>query len=341
MTRNTLSIALLILNIGCKNASQPNSEQLTWKLVRNAELGYFHGLCFADQNHGWAVGDSGKILNTTDGGNSWKLLESNTTLSLKCIGFANALKGWIGAANNSIGMTTNGGVTWTWQSPPGESRRTFMAMSFLNENNGWIVDNYSGILHTEDGGVSWTPQTSGTNWAITSVQFLNAQEGWATATNRVILHTTDGGTNWTTITLDTLNYGNKVVVVYNDIFFVNRSKGWVATSPFFSNIDYHPTPIVSTSDSGKTWSCRFTPDNWNITAITFVNETFGWAASNDGILSTIDGGVSWAYTLQLPDGLFVDISLVDQSHIWALTFTGNIYRYQAVESIPNTNYGAF
>lgn len=317
--------------IGCKETENPtelNSAQGEWKLVRNTQVGYFHGLWFADRNNGWAVGDSGRILNTSDGSNSWSVQESGTVVSLKCVNFANALKGWVGAGNNLIGMTTNGGTSWIWQHPAGDSRRTFMAMSFVNENTGWVVDNYSGILHTEDGGITWTPQTSGTNWAITSVQFLDSKEGWATATNRVVLHTTDGGNNWTTRTLDTLNYGRQVTVVYEDIFFVNRSKGWIATNSAFSDTDFHPTPIVSTSDTGRTWNCRVTPENSFITAIAFLNENLGWAAGSAGILYTNDGGARWTYQLQFPNVLFVDICFVDQSSGWALTFTGNIYRYQ-------------
>lgn len=327
MTKSTLSLSLLLLCIGCRNATEPNPPQGEWKLVRDAQTSYFHGLWFADRNNGWAVGDSGRILNTSDGGNSWNVQESGTLVSLKCVHFLKPLKGWIGGGNNSIGITTNGGVSWTWQHPLGESRRTFMAMSFVNENTGWMVDNFGGILHTEDGGGSWTPQTSGVYWAITSIQFLDSKEGWATATNRVVLHTTDGGNNWTTWTLDTLNYGREVTVVYEDIYFIDHVKGWIVTNAAVSDTDYHPAPIVSTSDAGRTWNCRITPERDFLTAIVFANENVGWAAGSAGILFTDNGGAYWSYQLQFTDALFVDVCSVDQSRCWALTFTGRIYRY--------------
>jgi len=200
-------------------------------------------------------------------------------------------------------------------------------MSFVNEYQGWVVDNYSGILHTEDGGITWTSQNSGTTWAITSVQFLNANEGWATATNRVVLHTLDGGNNWTSITLDTLNYGRGVTVVYTDIYFYDRSRGWISTSAIFSNILDPVASVVSTSDAGKTWLCQPSPEKFSINAITFVNENSGWAASESGILHTGNAGGEWAYQLEVTEDLFVDIWFVDESHGWAITFTGCIYRY--------------
>jgi photosystem II stability/assembly factor-like uncharacterized protein len=318
--------------MGCKGTDYPtelNSPQGDWKLVRDAQAGYFHGLWFADRNNGWVVGDSGRILNTSDGGDSWNVQESGTVTSLQCVSFANALRGWVGAGNNMFGTTTNGGTSWIWQHPIGDSRRTFLAMSFIDENTGWVVDNYGGILHSEDGGITWTPQASGTNWAITSVQFLDSKEGWATATHRVVLHTTDGGNNWTTRGLDDLFYGRGVVVVYQDIYFVNRVRGWVATNSALSGTDFHPTPIVNTSDAGTTWSCQSTPEGDFITAIVFADENIGWAEGSGGILHTNDGGGRWTYELQSHGALFVDICFVDRSHSWALTFTGNIYRYQS------------
>jgi photosystem II stability/assembly factor-like uncharacterized protein len=293
-------------------------------------LGFFHGLHFTDQNNGWVVGDSGRILNTSNGGNTWSPQESGTLATLKCVYFAKPSKGWIGAGNNSIGTTTDGGVSWSWQHPAGEPRRTFMAISFVNDNTGWIVDNYAGILHTDDGGLTWAPQTSGTTWGITSVQFLDAREGWATATNRVVLHTTDGGNNWTTITLDILDYGKKVVVDYEDICFVNRSRGWIATTSALSDTDSHPTPLVSTTNTGQTWSCQQTPENMFVNAISFANDHVGWGAASGGILYTRDGGAHWTYQLQFPSALFVDVCLVGQSKCWALTFAGSIYRNEVL-----------
>jgi photosystem II stability/assembly factor-like uncharacterized protein len=199
-------------------------------------------------------------------------------------------------------------------------------MFFANQTTGWIGDNLGGILHTEDGGMTWTNQVSGTTWGLTSVQFLDVQEGWATAIHGIILHTSDGGNNWTTKILDSLNCGN--AGDYNEIFFINPSKGWIATNNAFSNIADPVSPIVHTSDAGKTWVCQplQTPE---IASLRFINESSGWAAGWNGILYTSDGGVTWIKQLEASSGWFVDIYFIDQSRGWAVTFMGTIYRYQA------------
>ena len=68
-----------------------------------------------------------------------------------------------------------------------------------------------------------------------------------------------------------------------------------------------------------------------VNALAFADDNVGWGASSRGILYTNDGGVHWSFQLQLSDALFVDLSLVGQSQCWALTFTGKIYRYKALQ----------
>jgi photosystem II stability/assembly factor-like uncharacterized protein len=321
------TLILLITIIGCKkNINDPTSAQAEWKIVRNADsYHYFLGMCFSDQMNGWAVGYSGIILHTSDAGNSWVNLESVTPNAFQCVYFYNSQKGWIGAANGAIGTTTDGGKSWAWQYFVDKSNRSFMSISFVNELTGWITDNFGGILHTEDGGKSWTPQSSGTYNSITAVQFLSAQIGWAVATDRIILHTTDGGNNWKTQILDSLNYG--FFVVYTDIFFNNSSQGWVATNALAYNDSSPIASVLCSSDSGRTWNCQHTPID-KIWSIYFANSTSGWAAAKKGILHTTDGGSTWNYQLSSPSEPFIKLCFADQSHGWAITSSGAIYRYQ-------------
>jgi photosystem II stability/assembly factor-like uncharacterized protein len=196
-------------------------------------------------------------------------------------------------------------------------------MSFVNEQTGWIVDNYGGILHTEDSGLNWTPQTSGTTWAITSVQFLDAQEGWATSVHREILHTTDGGNNWVIKSLGATSCAGD----YNDIFFTNNSKGWIATSNWASAMRDPISPILRTPDAGKTWAC-YPIQTYKNEALQFIDDASGWVVGWNGILYTNNGGLTWNYQFEASSSLFVDICFVDQSHGWALASSGNIYKYQ-------------
>ncbi len=76
---------------------------------------------FIDGLTGWAVGDNGVIVNTTDGGNSWSEQVSGTTNYFTSVFFTSGSDGWAVGGNftpNNVGMvyhTTDGGTTWAVQ----------------------------------------------------------------------------------------------------------------------------------------------------------------------------------------------------------------------------------
>src|SRR3990172_13295412 len=79
---------------------------------------------FEDANNGWAVGDSGTILLTTNGGTDWTPILSGTTNDFNDICFTDANNGWAVAGDkyfdtttdsSIILHTTNGGATWSSQ----------------------------------------------------------------------------------------------------------------------------------------------------------------------------------------------------------------------------------
>jgi hypothetical protein len=50
---------------------------------------------FVDASQGWAVGGSGTILHTTDGGATWSFQSSGTDLRLQSACFLDASTGWV------------------------------------------------------------------------------------------------------------------------------------------------------------------------------------------------------------------------------------------------------
>ena len=51
-------------------------------------------LYFVDENNGWAVSLGGKIINTTDAGDSWQVQNSMVTSPIADIFFINRNRGW-------------------------------------------------------------------------------------------------------------------------------------------------------------------------------------------------------------------------------------------------------
>jgi photosystem II stability/assembly factor-like uncharacterized protein len=78
----------------------------------SAPGGQYRAVFFLDASNGWAVGDGGKIVRTSDGGTTWSTQSSGTTQALWGVSFADAANGWAVGKAGTILRTTDGGTTW-------------------------------------------------------------------------------------------------------------------------------------------------------------------------------------------------------------------------------------
>jgi len=101
----------------------------------------------------WAVGLTGTILNTTDGGKNWNLQTSGVTFNLLGVQFINSNVGYAIGWSGTILKTIDGGINWNKQFSGASVHLT--GVHFINENIGWITGDYGTILHTTNGGVTF------------------------------------------------------------------------------------------------------------------------------------------------------------------------------------------
>ena len=183
---------------------------------------------FIDDNNGFAVGESGSIMRTTNGGNNWYEQTTLTVYDLRDVYFINLNTGWI--VGHYLGLphvpaifkTTNGGQTWNVQTFGVDE--FLSSISFADEFNGWAVggDNFQSIiLHTSDGGENWTYQNSPTNNYLSKVFFEN-NRGWAVGTNGTVI------TTGNTVPVELISFsasvsGNNVNLVWKTATEINNS----------------------------------------------------------------------------------------------------------------------
>lgn len=155
---------------------------------------------FQDSDIGFAVGEGGKILKTTNGGQFWDELMSDQQYHFYDVEFVNNNTGWVVGQDLSIDHlavifnTTDGGLTWTLQTF--NSDESLQGVCFADNMNGWVVGGggtSAVILHTSDGGVVWDYQDPDNAKSLKSVSFINDEIGWAVGYDGTITHTDDGG----------------------------------------------------------------------------------------------------------------------------------------------------
>lgn len=308
------------------DADAPNRDgvgKARWRLIYSStDPEMYRGISFPDATHGWMVGDSGKILHSTDAGRSWQL-QTNVANRLTCVQFVNPQIGWAAGESNIVLRTEDGGRSWVADHPPGgPPRRTFMGLQFFNEQDGWIIHNYGGLLHTRDGARTWSAQDNLTRHALMSLCFADAKRGWAISVGGTLLQTIDGGQNWSSKQLSALPHA---VASFSTIFFVDESNGWIGTDTGISSRLGDVPPLFRTTDSGATWSVDGHWPGMAVRNIWFQNTRLGWCAEFGGIYSTQDGGSTWIKELDSGGDPFVQMVFLEATRAWALTITGNVY----------------
>lgn len=263
---------------------------------------------YVDQKHGWAVGERGTILSTSDGGASWQQQKSGSELPLSRVVFTSAQDGWAVASNGAILKTGNGGATWNLRG----YRQAIQVQTFgaSDANTAWVQGNEIGeVLITRDGGSSWSAMSRLTG--VSRYLPVNASVVWAAdynTTTPVLYRTLNGGARWEAVKLPALASGlhrriDSLVAGENEVWLTGEDSGW--QNNWVSN-----SFAFKTSDAGQTWQA-FTPYSSNMKILQFTNTKVGFAlADNDStLLRSMDGGMTWE-RLSLPPNMYSDLSAV-------------------------------
>lgn len=178
---------------------------------------------FISTAEGWAVGGSGAVLHTTDGGNRWENQSGLSETHLWGVHFVDSDHGWIvgGGGENEdaeILHTQDGGKRWVRQKS-NTTKEFLFAVYFANLTHGWIVGSDGLILHTIDGGRTWVRQKSTADQALRAVAFRDAKQGWAIGEKGLILQTTDSGQTWS-------RYPTPTQYNLQDIY-LHKNTGWI------------------------------------------------------------------------------------------------------------------
>jgi photosystem II stability/assembly factor-like uncharacterized protein len=180
----------------------------TWE-TQYAEQGrYLFGLHMLDNRRGWAVGERGIIVRTTDGGAHWQATANSGTIRwLYDIVFLDSERGFIVGETQTVLATKDGGKLWRKIEAPADRDfygflPHYRSVTFRGER-GWIVGQNGTILATGDSGRSWKVQSEVFSGPVRElldlerVHFADNERGWAVGRlGSRIMATRDGGSSW-------------------------------------------------------------------------------------------------------------------------------------------------
>jgi photosystem II stability/assembly factor-like uncharacterized protein len=252
----------------------------SWVAQAEFEDVYLRSVGFANANVGWVgtLTSTHRLLHTTDGGASWRLVNnlppgSPPAICGLSVVDANTV---YGSGTNfpdrpaAIVKTTDGGATWTAINMSAHAA-ILVDIYFKNAMEGWVVggrddvgqpmarrkrdDVEPVVLHTVDGGATWTDrlepirrQMPRGEWGW-KIQALDAQTMFVSLENLLdgaILRSDDGGLNWQRLRINDRQRNSNL----EGIGFVDRDRGWVGG---WGDIDFVGGFTSATADGGTTW----------------------------------------------------------------------------------------
>ena len=250
---------------------------------------------FFDSKTGFAVGNFGTIVRTTDGGVHWELQKSGTTDFLYGVA-ANGAQGAVAVgANGTILRTINRGATWERRQSGGSAG--LQDVDFADANHGIAVG--QGALRTSDGGLTWS--SCDCDFNMERVCMVDANTAFAVGHGFEVYSTLDGGASWVS---KPTGVGNGPLAF--GIWFTDAQTGTIVGNNGV---------ILRTTDGGSTWKRQESHTSAYLRGVAFADANHGIAVGQVGgsglgplVLHTSDAGATWEHE--------VNLSPVERVHPW-------------------------
>ncbi|MBI5869554.1 MAG: Ig-like domain-containing protein [Actinobacteria bacterium] len=263
---------------------------------------------------GFAAGEAGGIVKTTDTGSNWALVAGGNAKKITGSSFINDTTGWMVAMDGSVMKTVNAGASWASDSSGIAAGTKLRAVSFINDTTGFAVG-YSGrLFDATNAGVAY--KYNGTSWSAMSlpagvatleaIHMTSATNGWAvgragaSAPTGVALKTTDGST-WV---FDGAGIGTDIKLYGVDA--TGASDGWAVGENSTSG---NAVLLKYASGAPGSWTVTEKSDSTGFLGIDIVDGTTGYAVGykspsatppywqDSRIYKTGDGGTTWNTSL--------------------------------------------
>ncbi|MCA0389109.1 MAG: T9SS type A sorting domain-containing protein [Bacteroidetes bacterium] len=293
------------------------TSESTWGQLDTKTPSTLNDVSFYNGYIGLSVGDTGVVVTTSNGGDSWNFASVPTYNDLNSVDRYDTAVVVVGDSGLVLRSFGNGAIWMKANSPVGPD---LLAVDLVSSGVGYAGGRNGSLIKTLDGGLSWQTLVSPTTMPIRGISFVDESVGYIAGGDFVggpegtgfLYRTTDGGQSWQSM-LSNIPIINAVNTVGNLKIFVVGLKGFAASSP----------------NGGLSWNLmNLNTQHW-LYAIDFLNESIGYVSGgnvNTGMVwMTIDGGVSWLeYSLASAQWLYgIDVI---PTKVYTCGFKGKMLR---------------
>ncbi len=321
-------LIFLILNTGLLFSQEYwlNSYSPTTNTLKSAT--------FLDSLNGWACGDTGIIIHTTNGGQNWTIQDSKSRVALHDIFFLNKRLGWALGWNiynpqppygTYYFKTTDGGVNWDTSFFPVENVY-IKKVYFQDSLHGFLGGAYLNIMRTTDAGANWVPvdidSLSVMMFPVNNFTFYNNDYGYAVGgvmdIAGIIWRTTNRGIRWTPFIVSP--EPNMDMKFFDSLRILG----------FGGDFEYGAS-LIRTSNSGANWKYTSLEIFGLPTVLTFRDLKDGWGSLGyvRTFIFTQDTGNTFVQ-INTPDSCVInEIVFPDTRHGFAFGENGKILKFNS------------
>ena len=286
------------------------------------------GISFANTDVGAAVGTSGTILWTIDGGDNWVAQDSGTDHHLYAVDLADSVTGTAVGKNGTLLNTVDGGATWVPRDAVTSHDLTDVEM--VNALVGTVVGKHGVIRRTTDNGDTWTPMHAIADWdwswqdgwivtyypriddEVYGISYSTPQAVMVVGEQGLVLRSSNSGTTWNP---------DSTVVSYEslaDVAFLDRDQSFA--------VGFNGT-IIRSIDRGLSWESLDSGTDQYLYALDFADFETGYVVGLGGtILHTVDGGTTWTSQIAGTFRFLMDVEVIDADTAVAVGEDGIIIR---------------
>ena len=234
---------------------------------------------FANTQTGYAVGDNGTLLKTTDAGITWQVINTNTTENLLALSVVDANTLYIGGTNGLIIKTMDGGGSLNYNFVNGIDK--IISIQCIDSNIvfglGYVDTSFQNeyyFMKTTDGGNSWNNQNINLYFG-NKISFVNVNTGFIISSELKI--TNNGG--------DSFNFfPTPEPICSNDSYMFTETDFWLTgwdcrvsnstSGGFIAKYNHNPNT--------NNYDIFYGPNFYN--AIHFANHTTGYVVGENGTI---------------------------------------------------------
>jgi photosystem II stability/assembly factor-like uncharacterized protein len=289
-----------------------SAQSLSPWVQTNSPIAFrYDDISFVNKDTGWAVcaycqglGNTGMILHTKDGGNSWTTQLSKSGVYMRCVEFSSPKRGFAGSVGqggvSALFKTTDGGTTWTdISSVITGTNKGICGICSVDTNVTYAVGVWSSpayIMKTTNGGDKWSQiDMSAYASRLVDVQFKDALNGYVAGQSNissegaVILKTDNGGLTWTKVFTNNMaaSYVWKLQNLDDTHWYASVESGVGAWKVF-----------LKSTNGGNSWTSHnvsfYSVDNKDRFQLVGFKDTLrGWTGGRV-LFQTTDGGTNWS-----------------------------------------------